>query len=276
MQHFDDPWSCEPSWRVPDPCVVVTLPGGIELAADPAGGRSEYTLGTWDGWANGPELRGGSEPWDNADGGVWGDLHFSGLNLQFEGMIEGRSANDYADLQAALGSILTNPRRGVMRVDEEHLGLSRQIEVARGGRPTITQLTERIGRYSVQFQSASPLKLDVDAQAATITAAGVPLRNIGGADAALSMTLTGPLTNPGITWSGGAWSYGGTLAAGKRLFVDLERRTVRDPDTTTHSRDKLLGLGAGSWPTLIPGTTTFWRTGTGSGSISMSWRSSWL
>ena len=272
MLHFDNPWSCEQAWRVPDPCVVVTLPGGVELIADAAGGRAEYTLSAWDGWVNGPEVTGGPVPWGTADGGVWGDLHFSGLNLQFEGMIVGRSANDYAELQAELGSILTNPRRGVLRVDEEHLGLSRQIEVARGGRPTITQLTDRIGRYSVQLQSASAFKVGVDQQSATVTTAGVPLRNVGTADAHPVAFLVGPLTSPGLSWPGGAWSYSGTVPSGTTITVDMARRTVRNLATAVHSRN----LAAGSWLALPPGDTLVKRTGSGSGRIEAEWRSAWL
>lgn len=271
MLHFDDPWSCEPSWRRPDPCVVVTLPGGIELVADAAGGRDQYTLGAWDGWVNGPEVTGGAVPWETADGGVWGDLRFPGLNLQFEGMIVGRSANDYAELQAELGSVLTNPRRGVLRVDEEHLGLSRQVEVARGGRPALTQLTDRIGRYSVQLQSASPLKVGVDAQSVTVTTGGVSMKNIGTADYAPALSLIGPLTNPGLSWPGGAWVYNGTVPSGTTLYVDMTRRTVRNPATTGHSRN----LVSGKWLTLPPGDTLVKRTGSGSGSITASWRSAW-
>lgn len=271
MLHFDDPWSCEQSWRVPDPCVIVTLPGGIELVADAAGGRAEYTLGAWDGWVNGPEVRGGSVEWDTADGGVWDDLHFSGLNLQFEGMIVGRSANDYAELQAELGSILTNPRRGVLRVDEEHLGLSRQIEVARGGRPALTQLTDRIGRYSVQLQSASPLKLGVDQQTATITTAGVPLRNIGNANSYPVVSLVGPLTNPGLSWPGGSWTYNASIPSGTTITVEMDRRRVRNLANTIHSRNVV----SGSWLGLPPGDTLVRRTGTGSGRIDVRWRSAW-
>lgn len=271
MLHFDDPWSCEQSWRRPDPCVVVTLPGGIELTADPAGGRAEYTLGAWDGWVNGPELTGGAVPWADADGGVWGDLYFPGLSMQFEGMIVGRSANDYAELQAELGAVLTNPRLGLLRVDEEHLGLSRQVEVARGGRPTITQLTDRIGRYSVQLQSASPLKVDVGQQTATITTAGVVLRNIGTANAHPVVSLVGPLTSPGLSWPGGSWVYNGSIPSGTTITVEMDRRRVRNLATTAHSRNVV----SGSWLGLPPGDTTVRRTGTGSGSITARWRSAW-
>lgn len=271
MLHFDDPWSCEPSWRVPDPCVLVTLPGGIELAADPSGGRAEFTLGAWDGWVNGPELRGGSVPWENADDGVWGDLYFQGLSMQFEGLIEGRSANHYAELQAELGSVLTRPRLGMLQVDEEHLGLYRQIEVARGGRPTITQLTDRIGRYAVQVQAASSLREDITEQTATITAAGTSLRNIGGADAHPVVSLIGPLTSPGLSWPGGAWTYSGSIPSGTTITVEMGRRRVRNLATTAHSRN----LASGSWLALPPGDTVVKRTGTGSGSISAKWRSAW-
>lgn len=271
MLHFDDPWACDPALRIPDPCVTVTLPGGIEMQADPSGADAEYTLAAWDGWRSGPEIRGGAVPWENADHGVWGDIYFQGLSIQLEGLVKGQSANHYAELEAELGAVLTRPRVGLMRVDEEHLGLSRQIEVARGGRPSLTQLTDRVGRYSVQLQSASSLKLGVDQQSATITASGVQLRNAGTADAPLVVDLNGPLTRPGLSWPGGAWSYEGSVPAGSVLRVDMERRIVRDVNSAAHSRN----LAAGTWLSVPPGDTLVKRTGTGSGNITARWRSAW-
>lgn len=270
MPHLDDLFSCSPVWQVPDPCIVVELPNGIELMGQTHRGV-EYTLSSWDGWTNGPEVRGGADVWENADGGTPGDVYLSGLNLAFEGLIRGRSATHLQELQAELGSLLTRERWGTLRVHEDHLGLSRQVDVARGGRPTITPLSQKVARYSVQLQSASPYRLDVDLQSAVVTTGGTALLNIGNVPAALTLHLAGPLTNPGISWPGGAWQYSGSIGTNNMISVDLERRVVRNPATTVHSRR----LASGSWLSLPPGTTTVARTGTGNGTITARWRSSW-
>lgn len=270
MSHWDESW-CPPIWRAPDPCVVVTLPGGIELVSEEGPTAAEFNLSSWDGWTNGPDVRGGGVEWEAADGGVSGDVYLAGLSLMFEGMIVASSASRLWELQEELGSILTRDRWGWLRVDEEHLGLSRQVWVARGGRPTLTPLTDRIARYSVQFQSPSPYRLGVDLQTATIPSGGVNLQNLGNQDAALRVDLVGPLTNPGLSWPGGAWQYSGSVPSGTTLQVDMERRTVWNPASSAHSRN----LAAGTWFLLPPGTTRVSRTGSGSGTIKARWRSTW-
>ena len=270
MSHYGEPWNCPPVWSVPDPCIAVTLPGGLELLAG-GGSGSEFTLASWDGWTNGPEVRGGGMEWEHGDGGVPGDIHLAGLNLAFEGLIKGRSANHLWELQEELGSVLTRQRWGVLRVDEEHLGLSRQVEVARGGRPTITPLSRTVARYSVQLQSASPLKVDVDEQSATITTAGTPMQNIGNANSFPVVSLVGPLTSPGLSWPGGAWSYSGTIPSGTTITVDMAQRMVRNTTTTAFTRN----LAAGTWLAVPPGGVLVARTGSGSGSITARWRSAW-
>lgn len=269
--HYEDPWACTPIWQAPDPCIVVTLPNGLELVAA-RGQGVEFTLSSWDGWTNGPDVRGGPVTWESADGGVRGDVFLSGLNLVFEGLIKGRSGNHLWELQEELGSILTQQRWGVLRVDEEHLELSRQIEVARGGRPTITPLTREVARYQVQFQSHSPFRLGVDEQSATVTpGSGMQIRNIGTMDAGLSAILFGPLTNPTVTIGSVTWQYQATIPAGERRVVDFARRRVVDPDTGVPSRI----LATHGWPSVPPGESRLTLGGSGTGRAEFSWRSTW-
>ena len=270
MAHYEAPWAYAPVWQTPDPCIVVTLPNGLELMAG-GGSGAEFTLSSWDGWTNGPDVRGGATAWESADGGVSGDVYLSGRNLVFEGLIKGQSGNHLWELQEELGSVLTQERWGTLRVDEQHLRLSRQIEVARGGRPTITPLTQQVARYQVQFQSASHLRTDVDVQSVVVPAGGVDVRNIGNAPALLTVRLVGPITNPRVYWAGGRWRYNGTIASGQTVEVDMERRTVLDAETGESLRRNADGV----WRSLPPGETTLYRLGEGAGSITASWRSSW-
>ena len=269
---YDDA-PCSADLFAPPPCVTASLQGLDFESGSRA--RSRITLGGWEGWTNGPARTGGPVPWEHADGGIKADVYATGRRITLEGLIIEPSPGRLWERMEELGSILTSPRWDQLVITEEHLNLVRQIEVTRLQQPMITPRSSRIAAYTLELEAADSRRTDVDVQSATISTAGTALQNIGTVDADLNFTLTGPLTTPGFSWSGGAWSYGGNLAAGERLFVDATRRTVRDPDTTGHSREKLLGLGAGSWPRLAPGTTTFWRTGSGAGSISVSWRSSW-
>lgn len=271
MAHYEAPWACAPVWQTPDPCIVVTLPNGLELMAG-GGSGAEFTLSSWDGWTNGPDVRGGATAWESADGGIAGDVYLSGRNLVFEGLIKGRSGSHLWELQEELGSVLTRERWGTLRVDEEHLGLSRQIEVARGGRPTITPLTQQVARYQVQFQSYSPLRVGVDEQSATITpGAGTQVRNIGTMDANLYATLYGPLTDPAVTAGDTTWRYQSTIPAGERRVVDFTRRRVVDPETGANSRL----LATHGWPSIPPGESRLSLGGTGTGRGEFSWRSTW-
>lgn len=271
MAHYEAPWACAPVWQTPDPCIVVTLPNGLELMAG-GGSDAEFTLSSWDGWTNGPDVRGGATTRESADGGVRGDVYLSGRNLVFEGLIKGRSGNHLWELQEELGSVLTRERWGTLRVDEEHLGLSRQIEVARGARPTITPLTQQIARYQVQFQSHSPLRVGVDEQSATLTpGTGVQVQNIGTMPANLYATLHGPLTNPSVTAGSSTWAYQSTIPAGERRTVDFTRRRVVDPETGTPYRL----LATHGWPSIPPGESLLSLGGTGTGRGEFSWRSTW-
>ena len=271
---FADFGQCN-SWLVaPDPCVVVTLPGGVELVADPGQPGAEYTLSGWSGWDEGPEPSGGAVPWGTADGGVEGDVVFQGRNLAFNGLISGRSPQHYWELRQELGAVLTRARWGDLQVDEEHLGLSRQVRVARGGKPTFGDpLSDRVGAYQIQFQSATHLITDVEQQSATITTSGVTLSNKGNADAYPVVSLVGPLTNPAIVWPGGLWQYNLSVPAGTTLTVEMDRKRVRNLATTEHSRNNV--SGSHNWLALPPGDTVVTRTGAGSGTITAKWRSAW-
>lgn len=260
-------YQCGHGWHE-DPCTIITLQG-LDIVSD---GSGPVGFSTLEGWEGGVAAQGGPEPWEHADGGVMGAVYYGPRTITIEGDIDAPSHEEYAELVAELGTVLSRPRIDTLVVDEAmHLGLVRQVQVTRTRPVQISQVGYRHGIFTLTVEAASHLREGVDQQFATITTAGVPLRNIGTADAHPVVSLVGPLTNPGLSWPGGAWSYSGTVPSGTTITVDMARRTVRNPATTVHSRN----LAAGSWLALPPGDTLVKRTGSGSGRIETRWRSTW-
>ena len=264
----------EPGWTPPEPvaCVTVTL-GGIEMHGNAQRGAF-YGLTDWDGWTSGAGSRGGPTPHENADGGVMGPVLMSGRTIRLEGKIEGRTTDRLAMMSEDLAAVLTRPREDWLIVDEELLGLSRQVRVTRSGPPRITVASSRRQAiFTLELQAADWRRVSV-AQSTLVKSVGQSgaLVNVGNADADLAAVLTGPLTNPRITVTGqGYWEYVGTIAAGQTVGVDFANRLVRD----TANGVLLRRSARGSWPQVAPGTSTATITGTGSGTFDLRWRSSW-
>lgn len=263
---------CSTWYPAPDPCVSVTLPGGIELLAEGVTGHSTFTLSSWDGWSNGSDVMGGATAWGTADGGIEGNVFFAGRNLMFSGMILAESPAEMWAAIEDLNSVLTDTRWGDLRVDEQHLGLARQIRVARGGRPVITPLTDRVAEYQIQFQSADFPRLGVDEHSAIITTSGVSLTNHGNYPAELVVEMRGPLSRPvTLEWDGGTWEFAASVGSTQSIDVNMKRRLITSPDSYTHYRQ----YATGKWLELPPGSTWVRRVGGGAGSLRAVWRSSW-
>ena len=269
-------WGTVPTaspWRV-DPCTVVSLQDLTVYGSRPPYDGTHFSLTGWDGWTNGVDRTGGPVPWENADGGVEGDVWEGGRSITLEGDIEAASHYEMMEAQERLGAVLTSPRWDWLVVDEEHLGLSRQIRVHRPSRPRITDLGITFAVWTLTLQAATFPRLDTTEQSKVIPSSGVDLVNAGNHPAAVTLTLRGPLTNPGLSWPGGSWVYRGSVGSGQTISVDMARRVVRDPATSRQSRN-LVVASSTDWLRLAPGTTRVSRTGTGAGSITAAWRSSW-
>lgn len=253
----------------PEPCTIVTL-DGIEMVSSGAG---LYGLTSpIDGWANSGASSGGPVPWENADGGIMGDTWFQGRSLTIEGDIEAPDHQAFADAVEELGSVLTYQRTGTLEVDETvHLGLVRQIEVTRTRPVQITALGPQYGIFTMQLEAADFLRTSVDQQQATLTTGGVSLRNDGNAQADLVVRMQGPLTTPGLEWPGGSWTFDSNIAGNVTIEASFTTRLVINVASGAHHRHR----ATGSWLRLPPGTTTVKRTGTGNGTMTAVWRSSW-
>ncbi|MFC0673556.1 hypothetical protein [Brachybacterium hainanense] len=254
-------------WDHQDPCIIVTI-GDVEAVSN--GPQYGYGLSALiDGWEGGAPATGGPVEFERGDGAVRGDVHYAPRSLIVEGDIRARDHEDLTEKIAALSAL---GRYETLTVDEAvHTGLVRQVDVARLRPVQVTTDGPEYALWTMTLQTVDWRRVDVDQQSVVVPAGGAGLQNLGTAPAALTLRLVGPLTNPGISWPGGAWQYSGTVASGQTILVDLERRVVRDPATTAHSRR----LASGTWLQLPPGTTTVSRTGSGAGSVTASWRSSW-
>lgn len=253
-------------WPHKDPCIVVSI-GGIEAVSNgPTHGYG--LLSPIDGWEGGAPATGGPAPFEQADGGGRGDVYYSSRTLIIEGDILARDHEDLADMIAELSRL---GRYETLTVDEAvHSGHVRQMDVARMRPVQITQMSTTYAVWTMTLQTTDWPRVGVDELSQVITS-GTVLRNAGDVPAYLTLTLVGPLTNPGVTWPGGSWRYGASIPAGQTRQVDMRNRVVRDPATSTRYRRH----AAGDWPTVPPGDTAFSRTGTGSGSITARWRPTW-
>lgn len=252
-------------WPHKDPCIVVEI-GGIEAAS--SGSGSGYSLSVLDGWEGGAPVHGGPISFEQADGGARGDVYYGPRTLIIGGGITAHSHEDLADM---IGELSNLARYETLTVDEAvHTGHVRQVEVVRDRPVQITQQSTTYATWTMTLRTVDWPRVGVDALSAVI-GSGTVLRNAGTAPAYLSLALAGPLTNPGVTWSGGAWQYRGMVPAGTTLQVDMRHRVVRDPATSRRSRR----LAGGDWPSLPPGDTAFTRTGTGAGTVTAHWRSTW-
>lgn len=253
----------------PEPCTIVSL-DGIDMVSSGAGLFG--LTAPIDGWANSGISTGGPVPWETADGGIMGDTPFQGRSLTIEGDIEAATHEEFAEAVEQLGSVLTYKRTAMLEVDETvHLGLVRQIEVTRVRPVQITALGPRHGIFTMQLEAADFLRTSVDENRVVVTTAGVDLRNIGNARADLLIEMKGYLSKPGLTWPGGSWNFDASIGDGKMIQSEMTPRKVYAPETGIHYRQ----YAKGTWLQLPPGVTRIKRVGTGAGTITAVWRSSW-
>lgn len=252
----------------PEPCQIITVQG-LEITSDSG---SIFGFSSFRGWDDEVETSGGPIAWAGTDGGVQGDVYFGSRVLTIEGDIEAPSHAALMEARAELGALLTRDRWGTMIVDETfHLGLVRSMTVSRRSLQ-ITNVGVQDAIFTMVLAADDFPRRDAETQTAVIPAGGATLKNLGDMDAAVTATLRGPLTNPGLTWDDKGWRYAGTIASGQTLTVDMRREMVRNPSTGIHYANKV----GGDWIALPPGSTKVSRTGTGSGSITLGWRSTWV
>lgn len=267
---FQPPYAPSPYSLTRPVCLEVSLQG-ITMHGE---GDSLYGLtAPIEGWGGGVSTRGGVEDYHDADGGFPTEVLYGGRDMVVEGEIV---APDHRALFAAkeqLETLLSTPREDWLRVREEHLGMDRQILVHRPRPVQVTLFGHRHGIFTMSLRSATYPRLAVEESELVLSPGGSGRQeNVGDYPAALSLYLTGPLTNPRLTWSSTFWwQFNGTIPAGETRIVDMTRRMIRNPARGT----RLDLAGTGTWPKVDPGYRTVSMSGTGSGAARMVWRSAW-
>ena len=250
-------------------CLSVSIQG-VTLVAE---GSSLFGLSDWDGWGGGGSTVGGVEDYPDRDGGFPTEVVYSGREITLEGTIAAGSHEEFAAARERMEKLLTNPREDWLRVQENHMGLGRQILVHRARPAMVTPLSDRAGKYTLSLRSATYPRLAVEeSELALRPGESGRQENVGDYPANMSVFLNGPLTNPRLTWSSQFWwQFNGTIPSGETRVVDMTRRMIRNPAAGT----RLDLAGTGTWPKVDPGYRTVAMSGSGSGSARLVWRSSW-
>ena len=272
MQQWWKPvWGAPGAWT-PDQNVsrVVARLGGLEWQGRPGQG-SPFVLRSLEGWWLGGAWSGGPVAWDNADGGVQGDVTVGGRTISLRFLVFTSNGREQMDALDALAGTWAANRWQALEVEETERDLVRQLVVSPRdlGEPNI--ISDTVASVTWVLTSATFPLVAPKVETVTVSTGGVDVRNAGTYPAETTARLVGPLTNPGLSWPGGSWSYQGTVASGHTITAEMWRRRVVDEATATHSRM----LAQGSWLAIPPGATNIKRTGSGSGRIELEWRPSW-
>lgn len=255
------------------PCLSLTLQG-LRITGSSDDESTPWGLVDWSGWDNGTDGRGGPVPWESSNGGVMTRVDRVSRSLRVEGDLECASTAELWREKERLAGILTRPTADWLVVDETPLlGLVRQVLVTRLRAPQVTIGPDRLSAiWTLELAAADHRRVAVDQSSLTLRNGGTgKLPNAGDADADLEATITGPVSATRLTVDGKVWTYTEAVPSGATRQVSFPRRVVRDPATSLHYSTQ----ASGTWPMVAPGATTAALSCTGSGSITLRWRSSW-
>lgn len=259
-------------WAPPDPRIsrVRVELGDIDWVGRPHVGPC-FLLQSLTGWWGGGAITGGAVAHPNSDGGIRGDVNFHGRIITLRGKILTEDGAQQMDAFDQVSSVFAQSRWQTMVVEEPERGIARCLDVAPTSLPTLTPVSDRVAEVSLTVESASYPLLDTVQQSVVVTAGGVDLVNEGTFPASLRIQMDGYLSKPGLSWSGGKWTFDASVGAGKMIEANLTTRIVSAPETGIHYRQ----YAQGTWLQLPPGVTRVKRTGTGAGTVTAEWRSAW-
>ena len=215
--------------------------------------------------------------------------------VELEVLVMGTSASD---LEAKLTALVTAAKPGVTHSLTYRAGgnVTRytSVRVRQISAPfEVADQAGRMARVSLQLLAPDPRWFDAQQSLTTqvtaslggrtyprtyplIYTAGAPLTvvNSGNSDADWTATLAGPLFSPAVLLveTGQMLEYTGTISAGSSVVLSPQTRTV-----TLNGVSAFQNLGVTSeWFQLSAGTSTIRLLGTGTGTLTISWRSAWL
>lgn len=264
----------------------------------------EWFMDQLDGWffAPGPRSDSSAAGRPGADGEIGGPVFLSGRQVIIGGWL---TAPDNITLFRAMdrvGSLLAaGDRFDWLTVAENDGALSRSLWVHNGGAPLVAAPQGLSAAWSLSLKGDDPRKLSAVEHTLT-TGVFVPsggfsfdlafdlsfgsigntgrifAENVGNAPADLTLTLTGPLSNPRVSHTESGRSLGFTieLSAGETLTVTSADRSVLLNGTA--SRRSTM-TNSSEWFTLATGSNTlvFNAASADSGAqLSVSYRDSWV
>lgn len=215
--------------------------------------------------------------------------------IELEVLIIGTSASD---LETKVTALVTAAKPGVTHQLTYRAGgnvqRSTSVRVRQVSSPfEVSDQAGRMARVSLQLLAPDPRWFAAEQSLTTaVTAslggrtypltyprvytAGAPLSvvNSGNADADWTATLTGPLNSASILLveTGQMLTYNGAIPSGSSVVLSPQSRTV-----TLNGVSAFQNLDVTSeWFQLAPGTSTMRLLGSGTGTLTISWRSAWL
>lgn len=246
------------------PLTVLTFNGITFLSRERAPfNAAGYALsfGSLDGW------------YDSAPDGARTSPHWSGFGsvlegtglrprvLRVRGLIRAESAAAALDAVDRLGQ----RRHGTFRVEETARGLTREV-TARTVDFTPQRLTPLVWAYSLELIADDPLRYGSGER--TLGLGSQAIANRGPEDAYPTLTLVGPHSALVISHPEGAYHFD-ALASGQTRVLDFRNGDVWDGQV------RVFGVESGPRPVVRAGGSTWFVSGLGSGSATLTRHEAW-
>lgn len=254
------------------------------------------------GWDDGADIRVDAAPRPSQDGEKAYNLKLGGKSFTIEGILVGSTYDDfYARAKTLAAMLVPTSSELTIKVPDpstltrDTLYADGMVGYHRASARVIASLVwgERVGKFGQSFQVAfrqsdprrytdaaqtpqtgaitsgggfsSPISSPLSSGAAA-AAGAITYVNAGNYAAPFVARIYGPVTNPVIADSGGAWQVafnGLTLLAGEYVIVDMLERTALVNNDATRNVYKFVDFASTVWGFLPPGSSTITFTGVG-------------